>query len=193
VQPKTVDISPEMLAIYARKAAAARVEADTQVSEVTAFFERDPGGWDLIVFSSALHHIEDYGHTLELAAARLAPGGVIVTIFDPIALSRVWQRVRRLDYIAHVVVRNPAGLWPRLRQRYKPKSADADRFIGERAERHVRAGIDDRRLAERFEQLGLEVVMHGGFYEGRFAPTRFLHRALRTPSSFAFMVRRPPP
>jgi len=192
VQPKTVDISPEMLAIYERKAAAARVEADTQISEVDAFFERDPGGWDLIVFSSALHHIEDYGRTLELAAARLAPGGVIVTIFDPTALGCAWQRIRRFDYIAHVVLRNPAGLWPRLLQRFHPKSADADRVVGERAERHVRAGIDDTRLAERFEQLGLEVVMHGRFYEGRFAPTRFLHSALRTPSSFAFVVRRPP-
>ena len=191
VRPRTVDMSPEMLAIYARKAEAAGVEADTHVSEVDAFLERDPGAWDLIVFSSALHHIEDYGRTLELAAARLAPGGAIVTIFDPIALGPAWQKVRRLDYVVHVVLTNPRGVWPRVRRRFRASAPDDDRVVGDLAERHARTGIDDAKLAKRLEQLGLEVVVHGRFYEGRFLPTRLLHRVLRTPSSFAFVARRP--
>jgi len=80
VTPVTVDISPEMLNIYRRKAKACGYEAETKVAEIQGFLQDDDRRWNLVVFSSALHHLEDYGAVLALAVRRLAPGGVLVTI-----------------------------------------------------------------------------------------------------------------
>ncbi len=53
-RPVTVDVSPEMLALYERKARAAGFEPDARLDIVERFLERDPSTWELIVFSSAL-------------------------------------------------------------------------------------------------------------------------------------------
>ncbi len=190
-RPLTVDVSPEMLELYARKARAHGWEPQTRVAEIEAFLEGD-AEWDLIIFSSALHHLDDYARVLDLATARLAPGGVLVTMFDPARVGTLGGRLRRLDYILHVVVRTP-GRVPRVvtRRLRRSRAGEDDEAFGARAERHSLAGIDDLGLRRRFEAGGLEVLEHERTYDLRFAVTRGVARALREPSSFHFVVRRP--
>ena len=190
VRPTTVDISPEMLAIYERKATALGLAPAIEVAEIDAFLLDDSRSWDLIVFSSALHHLEDYAGTLELAAARLAPGGAIVTIFDPTAAGLLDRRLRRLEYVLHVLVRTPWRVPALVRRRIVPSGAvgSVDRTLGERAERHALAGIDDARVHRLFERLGLDVRVHERTYEARFGITRALYRLLRRTSSFHFIA-----
>jgi ubiquinone/menaquinone biosynthesis C-methylase UbiE len=195
VRPITVDISPEMLAVYERKARASRHEAESVISEIGAFLERDERDWDVIVFSSALHHLEDYRRTLALAIRRLAPGGVLVTIFDPVPAGPLGRKLRRVEYAAHVVVRTPDRVPELVARRLPWRSPPSARSssVGNLAERHALHGVDDLELRDLFESAGLDVIVHERTHDGRFALTRGLWRLLRHPSSFHFLVRRPAP
>lgn len=193
MSPATVDVSPEMLAIYERAARERRFRPETHLSEVNAFLDRDPRTWDLIVFSSALHHLDDYERTLQAAVARLAPGGIVLTIFDPTKLGAAGRALRRLDYLLHVIVRTPRRVPAAVAQRISRQAVAgaAGVSLGEQAERHALDGIDDLHLRDAFRADGLDVLVHDRYYEGRFGVTRLAYRLLRQPSSFHFLVRRP--
>jgi SAM-dependent methyltransferase len=184
IAPTTVDVSPEMLALYERTARARGFEPVTRVAAIEAFLADEDAAWDLIVFSSALHHLDDYERTLRLASERLAPGGTLLTIFDPTPADALQRRLRRLDYVLHVLLRTPGRV-------VRGAAGGEDAALGNAAERHALGGIDDDALRALFERLGLEVVVHDRTYDARFGLTRALYRALRRPSSFHFLVRRP--
>ena len=194
VTPTTIDVSREMLLVYEETARARGLEPVTEVAEIEAYLEREDRQWDLIVFSSALHHLDNYERTLQFAAARLARGGMLMTIFDPTPARTLERRVRRLEYLVHVVIRMPQRLpvlvARRLARLARVRDTDGSE-LGERAELHALEGIDDFALRALFERLGLEIVAHERTYEGRFGVTRAVYRALDRPSSFHFLVRRP--
>jgi ubiquinone/menaquinone biosynthesis C-methylase UbiE len=96
-----VDISEEMIARYRRQCEARGFPASAESGEILSFFTRNTRKFDLIVFSSALHHLEDPVLVLRHAQGALTPGGLIVTIFDPIKPTRaakvLLEPVRLLD------------------------------------------------------------------------------------------------
>ena len=193
VHPVTVDISPEMLAIYERKARCRGHAAETRVSEIESFLREDPRTWDLIVFSSALHHLDDYLTTLALAVDRLTPGGVVLTMFDPTRAGPAVRKLRRFDYVLHVFLNTPERV-PRLlaRRLRRPGGGSAQRPpVGELAELHALSGIDDVELARSFRAANLDILVHERTYEGRFAVTRALCRLFGAASSFRFLVQKP--
>lgn len=185
----TVDISPDMLAIYERKASAAGLTATVDVGEIASFLSMSRDQWDLVVFSSALHHLDDYRGVLDAVRERLAPGGVIATVFDPIAAGKLAQRIRYADYLLWLAVTRPRAFLGRLGHRAARAGASSD-SVGRLAERHALTGIDDIALAKDFEDGGLEVILHERSYEARFAAMRGLLRLLARPTAFAFVVRR---
>lgn len=193
IQPVTVDVSPDMLGLYAQKARTLGLAPTCVAGEIGDFLATHSRLWDLIVFSSALHHLDDYESVAELAFSRLAVGGVLLTVFDPTEVGRLGRATRRLDYMIHVVIRTPQALPRLLKERASPRrqpAADHQRNIGILAERHALTGVDDAAIAQRLRAAGGEIVRHERFYEGRFAVTRALFRATRQPSSFSLMVRR---
>jgi SAM-dependent methyltransferase len=185
-KPVTVDVSEEMLAIYRRKAEAAGYEPDTRLGEIEEFLGADGSEWDVVVFSSALHHLEDPVAVVELAAGRIAPGGVLVSIFDPTRTGRAGRIVRRVDYGLHVALHTPSRLPRLVVRRGSGQGADP---VGAQAERHADAGIDDVALAERLRALGFEVTHERG-YEMRYGVTRLGVRLLRAPSTFTLLAVR---
>src|SRR5580704_6053720 len=66
--PVVVDVSPEMTALWEKKARSAGIEPEIHVQSVESFLSSDPRAWDLITFCSALHHLEDPGRVLAQAA-----------------------------------------------------------------------------------------------------------------------------
>lgn len=191
VAPVTADISSEMLAIYERKARALGWEPDTRLSEIDDFLERGDRSWDLIVFSSALHHLEHYHETLKLAARRLSPGGLILTMFDPTVTGALGRALRRFDYLLHVLARTP-GLLPRMiAHKLGVGGGGAPPQVGMCAERHALHGVDDLALRRTFEATGLRVLSHQRRCEGRFRLTRLAFKLLRQPSAFDFIVQAP--
>jgi ubiquinone/menaquinone biosynthesis C-methylase UbiE len=186
----TVDISPEMLEMYARKASSAGLPAQTEVGEIGSFLAACPEPWDLIVFSSALHHLDDYCAVLLAASERLAEGGVVATVFDPTSPGRLGRVIRYVDYLLWLAVRQPFIFAHRLRERATRRGGGAP-SVGRMAERHALSGIDDIALAKRLEEHGLEILLHEREFEARFALVRMVLRLLAQPSAFSFVARRP--
>jgi hypothetical protein len=67
-----------------------------------SFQALDGGTYGLVLFASVLHHIPDYRAAINAAAARVAPGGAIVTFQDPLwypTLSRANSVLSRVAYL----------------------------------------------------------------------------------------------
>ena len=188
-----VDVSPEMTAIWRRKAARLGLTPEIHNMPIEEFFATDARSWDLITFSSALHHLDDYAGVLKLAGASLAPGGFVLTIFDPTPATRAIRLIRKLDFVAWLAVRRPdrfIGLLCGLVKRAFGPPAESE-HLGRLAERHAYTGIDDYELVAAARRSGLAVIIHERSCDARLAVVRFALRRLGWPSSFHLVLQRP--
>jgi SAM-dependent methyltransferase len=194
ITPLTVDISPQMLVIYETKARAAGHRPQTEVTEIDSFLRHTTRTWDLIVFASALHHLEDYRDVMSTAMDRVRPGGVIVTMFDPTRVGRLGLALRRVDYLVHLATedfaRFVARVLSRLQAVVRPRT-DHSENVGALAERYALAGVDDRGLAGLAVDRNWQILRHARFYEARFRLSRLIFRAARQASSFSLVLRAP--
>jgi len=193
ITPVVVDVSPEMTAIWRSKAAELGVTPEIHNVPIEEFFAADVRRWDLITFSSALHHLEDYANVLNTAAARLAPGGLVLTIFDPTPATGGMRLVRKLDFVAWLAVRRPDRFIRLLGgvARRAIGSREGGDHVGRLAERHAYTGIDDHELANSARRGGLRVITHERSCDARLAVVRFALRRLDWPSSFHLILQRP--
>ncbi len=201
-----VDISPEMIEVYRAECRAAGYEPVTHVGEIAAFFESCSDRYDLIVFSSALHHLENPLAVLTLAAGCLVPGGAIATTFDPISQSALFRALRLPLHWFRRAHRSPSLLFTRalpvLRrllsggEAYKERQhlALSEQNMGNLAEFHARRGFDDLALVKRIEEsTGLRVVCHERFIGACLAPERWIRLLTRTPNQFQLLLQRSAP
>jgi ubiquinone/menaquinone biosynthesis C-methylase UbiE len=191
-----VDVSPDFLRIYERKASELGHHPEFHESTIESFLQTDVRNWDIIFFAAALHHLEDYGSVLRLAAQRLAPSGVLATFSDPIEVGRIGRFLRRMDYYLHVVFHKPLILPSTIRRKLR-RSVLARRQLqsvdyGRLAERHAVTGIDDVRLVDDLRRYGLRIVKHRREINANMAVTRLLFRLLHQPANFAVIAIRPP-
>ena len=190
IETTLADVSPEMLARWREKAGRLGVAADAVEGEIEPFLAADDRRWELIVFSSALHHLDDYVGTAELAAGRLAPGGVLVTAFDPILTAdALTHRLRRFDYLLSLAL-HPRALAAALGRRSRRSSAGGHN-VGDLAEKHALEGVDDERIVTALCAAGLEVVEHRRYPCQRYRITERLIRAARRTTTFHLIVRKP--
>jgi SAM-dependent methyltransferase len=190
--PLLLDVSPEMVALWERKARAEGFEPRSETATLEAFFASDERVWDLIVFSSVLHHLEDPVSLLESAASRLAPGGTIVTVFDPLELEARGTWLRRFDYLCWVLLETPGRIPGLFAQRLRRPEADGQEDnLGAIAEYHAVTGLRDRDIIAALSRQGLEVVVHDRIYDARFALIRRLARRMRMPTAFSLVLRSP--
>jgi SAM-dependent methyltransferase len=190
-----VDVSAEMLARWEAKAQSLGIATEVHAAPIETFLDADDRAWDLIVFSSALHHLESPRAVLVAAAAQLAPGGVILTIYDPTRADRVLRAVRMVDWLGHLLLHRPrefAAVGRRtIARKRQDLGGDASAHVGRTAERHALAGIDDLALRRDLSAAGLEVLVHERLYEARLGVLRLLLRVMRRPSAFRLLLRRP--
>ncbi len=102
-----VDVSLEMTAIWEQKARRAGVVPEIHVQTVESFLETDRRlGPDHVLLGPA----PPGGAAVVLAAAaRLAPGGMILTMFDPTPGDSVLRLTRRADWLMELLVSDPRG------------------------------------------------------------------------------------
>ncbi len=84
---KAVDISPEMIGILCSKlnpAESSYVELVVSDVEDIVASTQTYGTWDVISFSSVLHHLPDYKIVLAHAVRQLPPGGVLYICHEPL-------------------------------------------------------------------------------------------------------------
>jgi len=199
LEPLLIDASPEMLDRYREKSAAlGHRQVLAEEADLESFFVADERRWDLIVFSSVLHHLGDPAEVLEHAAGRLRTGGVIVTIFDPVEVDRTGDFLRKLDYALWIAVHSPATLLRAVRRRLgarlRPQRSQAPELnVGAQAERHAMSGLDDAAISRRVQEAGLAVVEHERIYDARHGSIVALSRRLARPTHFSLTFRSPAP
>jgi ubiquinone/menaquinone biosynthesis C-methylase UbiE len=188
-EPLLVDVSPQMIAIWERRARQQGWTPRSELASLEEFFSHDSREWDLIVFSSVVHHLEDPLRVLRAAASRLACSGLIVTIFDPVRAGYLGRILRRLDYLQWVLKTRPRHVTTiikrrlgRLRQNYQETN------LGALAEVHAFTGLDDLHLVRELEQHGMRCVAHERCYDARSAWLRVVLRRLRIPTGFAMVL-----
>jgi len=195
IVPAVVDVSSEMLAQWISRAQSMGLSPETHVAPIEEFLWGDERCWDLIVFSSALHHLERPTEVLALAAERLKAGGAILTIYDPTVATRTLRLLRMVDWVGYLLLHRPREFvavgcrW--LKRRRARATASGDPHIGRLAERHALGGIDDLALRRTLEVAGLDVLVHERCYEARLLIVRLVLRLLRSHSSFRFLAQRP--
>ena len=191
--PLVVDVSPEMTDVWRRKAAARGIEPRIEIASLEEFFAADERSWDLIVFSSVLHHLADPVGVLTAAARRLEPGGFIATVFDPRAIGRRGVAMRRLDYLTFLMLHSPRGLIGSIRDRLRRAGPEGEiANVGAMAELHALTGLDDGRIVGALTARGLSIVAHERISDARYAYVRALARAMRTATTFSLVARARP-
>jgi hypothetical protein len=142
---------------------------------------------------------------LRLAFARLAPGGLLMTAFDPTLRAQrrnATRLLQRADYYAWKAMHQSGdfvpGVWRRLRRiagRWTANEKHAAPLnaatAGMLAEYHVDRGIDDLGLLRTLREFGFEVVHHDRYVEGRFALVRNLIARLGDATGFKMLLRKP--
>lgn len=198
------DISPELLEIFIMKCESNHFKPRIICQEIGAFLTEEVGPFDLIVFSSALHHLENINQVLTLAYDRLAPGGVLFTIFDPTSRSKLHPLTRilqQIEYFSFKVLHQSSDLPKAIGRRLKRIFAGATvknkgnvilnaSTAGMLAEYHVELGIDDLDLVVYLQQVGFEVVQHKRYVDTRspwFAP---VIRWLGDATTFKLILRK---
>jgi 2-polyprenyl-3-methyl-5-hydroxy-6-metoxy-1,4-benzoquinol methylase len=199
------DISPELQDIFQTKCRGLGLQPQTVCSEIGRFFSETEKTFDLIIFSSALHHLENIDEVLALAFGRLNPDGLLFTIFDPTSkkeLSTISKILLRAEYYSFKIFCQTSDLPRAVRRRCSrilsgSKAANKSDVeinhatVGMLAEYHVESGIDDVALTRRLQKVGYEVVWHERLAGARFAGTRRVLDWLGDVTSFKLLLRKP--
>lgn len=205
VSPTICDISQELLAIFTEKAKGLKTKPTIHCGEIGDFLSKHPNEFDLIIFSSALHHFQDVEAVLQQALTSLAKGGMLFTIFDPtIRTDRFTRTLLLADYICFKLFDQPKDFLPaigrstrrHLKQWFTTQQLaegtlteiTADK-LGVLAEFHARKGIDDQALVTRLQNR-VEVIWHIRYSLARFPIFRELLRFAQKPTNFKFLLRK---
>lgn len=205
VEVTLADISPELQAIFRRKCEEAGFTPRIVCSEISAFLAQETQTFDLITFSSALHHLQDIEAVLRLALDRLAPGGLLFSLHDPTLqrqhrlLTRMALRTEYYTFKAFFQTADfPKAIGRRVRRMLSRATPDkklsaalTDDTVGMLAEYHIGTGIDDEALVARLQKIGYEVVWHERYAETRFRLTHRIIRWTGDSTTFKLLLRKP--
>lgn len=154
-----VDLSEKMLEIAHERMIKEGV-GEIKIVQADAFsFLETSGQYDLMVFSSAIHHFKDPIRLLTTAEERLSPQGIIIVIAEP--TTKVQTRLFKLMtfLFAHkeykqAVVRK----W--VKHIFSPSDTSADEALVDIAEYQAYKGFDDQALASQLNSAGLHPLVH---------------------------------
>jgi 2-polyprenyl-3-methyl-5-hydroxy-6-metoxy-1,4-benzoquinol methylase len=167
-------------------------EIDTIVADVRGFLAGASRSWDVIVFSSALHHLRHPDDILRLALSRLSAGGVVVTLADPRpTVSSAWFRfISTTDRVFYGLRKQPSDTLRAIVRRLRSAAITSDTVhnVGNLSEYHARVGIDDDRLRMSLEAEGFNVIFHDRYSGGYNLVFRILYRILRLRTSFSLTI-----
>ena len=194
-----VDVSDRMLCLLKEKARAQGHSPALIRSPIEQYLEAAHEAYDLVAFSSVLHHLYSYISVVERATKRLRSGGIFYSNYDPLApKSPFWARAfASLDTTIAKVLFDPAdvlpGIWRRLRKLLSQSDPEFGRAVvsaGDLAEFHVPTGVDDAQILRLLQASGFSIVEHQRFATGRTTVIRFLNERLRLLESFKMIARR---
>lgn len=193
-----VDVSADMLDILERKIRSIGASAKFFNEPVESFFTHSRETFDLISFSSVLHHLYSPLNVVKIAAQRISRQGFFYSVFDPVPASSRFAAgcFLSLDTLLAKLLHDRADLLPGLARRMRKLTAPRDiahaRPVispGDLAEYHARQGIDDAAIENILNQAGFQVDRRR-YPVGRTAFVRRVNRHLRLILNFKILAQR---
>jgi len=194
-----VDVSEKMLGLLGEKARALGHYPTLIHGSIEDYLHATHEPYDLVAFSSVLHHLYSYESVVERSLKRLRLGGVFYSNWDPLApKSPLFARLfDSFDTTIAKALFDPADVLPGIRRRlhklFSRNDAEFGRALasaGDLAEFHVRTGVDDQKLLAILQSNGFSVAEHRRFVTGRTNFTRVLNGYLRLLESFKIIAQR---
>jgi ubiquinone/menaquinone biosynthesis C-methylase UbiE len=194
-----VDVSEKMLGLLQKKARAQGYSPNLIQGPIERFLDKASEPYDLVAFSSVLHHLYSYLCTVERASKQLSLGGIFYSNYDPLAPKRpFWARAfDSLDTSIAKVLFDPADVLPGIRRRLRkfvsrsdPEFGRAVASAGDVAEFHARTGVDDMQILQALQGNGFSIIKHQRFATGRTAVARFFNERLSLLESFKIIAQR---
>ncbi len=148
--------------------------------------------FSMVLCVSVLHHIPDYLKFLEDATGRLAPGGSLISLQDPLfyeRLSRGTRSATRASYgtwrLGQGELRRAFETWRRRREGIFDETLPADMV-----EYHVvRAGVDEEAIRSQLEARFATVEIKR-YWSTQLAAGQRLGDSLRLENTFGVIARR---
>jgi len=155
-QATLVDCSDKMLDIARSRIEKQKIEGvEVVLGDAFSFLEQGEE-YDLIIFSSAVHHFKDPVKLLQTAAGSLSEQGLIVTIADPTTLTKS-KRYRFFEFMLSNSDLKKMKL-KRMFSLKRDESAGSEDF--DLAEYQTFTGINDIELAGQLKEVGLHPIVH---------------------------------
>jgi ubiquinone/menaquinone biosynthesis C-methylase UbiE len=195
-----VDISPEMLTILEKKLASNGFRATLVNEAIETFLDSTNESYDLIAFSSVLHHLYSYLSIISKAAQKISPEGYFYSNFDPVVsrFPRLVGFADSLDVMVTKLLCNRSDFLPGVSRRIRKLLLKEDPLhgrvvagAGDLAEYHAHTGLSDLRVVGVLRNNGLEIVEHSRYAMGRTAFVRALSRQFRMHEGFKIIAQRP--
>lgn len=194
-----VDVSPDMLALLRTKAASRGYAPRLINQPIADFFAATRDRYDVVAFSSVLHHLYSYLPVVAQAADHLRPDGIFYSNFDPV-ISRhkfLTSTFEVFDTSLAKIIHDPLDVLPgilrRLRKTFVAPDARHERPVvspGDLAEYHDRTGVDDVRIIELLKESGFVIREHTRWTSGRTAVARSINKRLRMMENFKIIAQR---
>ncbi len=193
-----VDVSSDMLEISRAKISASGYTARFVNDSIEHFTASSTGDFEIITFSSVLHHLYSPVQVVRELAARIRPGGFFYSNFDPVfPSSRLMATCFcNFDTILAKLLYDRKDLLPGMTRRFRklalPRDTAHARAIaspGDLAEYHARKGLDDLAIAAALEAQGFGVT-RVRYAAGRTKVTRWINNRLNASSIFKLAARR---
>jgi ubiquinone/menaquinone biosynthesis C-methylase UbiE len=193
-----VDVSPDMLAVLQEKASRGGFAPTLVNQDILDFLEGSGDNFDVITFSSVLHHLHEYLPVIAAAADRIGSRGVFYSVFDPMPPRhpRLARGFEAFDTLVAKLLHDRADLLPgtfrRIKKLFRTPDAGHGRAVltsGDLAEYHALAGIDSAAIVRLLDSKEF-VVEESRWSAGRSAPAKFINRYLRFMESFKILAQR---
>lgn len=201
-QVTVVDVSDQMLALLKRKAETQGHSPQLIHMPIERFLETCSESFDLVAFSSVLHHLYSYSSVVDRIVRHVRPGGVFYSNYDPLPpRSPFWSwAFNTFDIGIAKLLFDPADVLPGIARRLRrlilrrdPMFRRAVAGPGDLAEFHVGTGVNDKQILELLQKSGFSIVQHQRFATGRTALSQLLNERLRFFESFKIIARRVQP
>jgi ubiquinone/menaquinone biosynthesis C-methylase UbiE len=194
-----VDVSAEMLAILKEKARVRGHSPRLVHSSIERFLQETRDTYDLVAFSSVLHHLYSYTSIVQLAAAVVRREGIFYSNYDPVVpQSPFWTRAfDTLDIAVAKAIFDPSDVLPGIARRCLKALTRKDPLFRRKliteadlAEYRAHTGVDDEKVKQLLRINGFAIVEHLRYLAGRTKAVRFLNERFRFLENFKIIARR---
>jgi len=194
-----VDVSPEMLDILDKKARIRGFAPKLIRSSIEDYLHSSSEKYDVISFSSVLHHLYSYLTVVGLAADHLEEGGIFYSSFDPVvSMHKPLQSIfESFDTACSKVFHDRSDFFPGIGRRLDKLVRGRDKTHGRRiaspgdlAEYHAKKGVADGEIIDLLKTKGFDIVEHLRCPVARTWLTRLLNDRLRLMESSKIIAQR---